>query len=315
MHADYGGVVPELASRDHVRRAPCRWPGRSWPRPGSRCSDLDGIAYTAGPGPAGALLVGASVANALGSRWAFPRSGVHHLEGHLLSPLLAHARARLPVRGAAGLGRPQPALRVDGVGRLHACSATPWTMPPARPSTRRPSCWASVIPAARAVARSPSEGGPGAFKLPRPMMDSGDLDFSFSGLKTAVLTAARDAGRSTKMRAAQGRHRARVRGGDRRRAVRNRWPPSSDRPDAARGRGRRRREPALRERLTARARARGCTVLLPRLEFCTDNGAMIAFAGAKRLERSEHKDVLRFGVRPRWPLDELAPPLVPLVTA
>ena len=267
MHAAYGGVVPELASRDHIRRLlPLTEPVLR--EAGRALADLDGIAYTQGPGLAGALLVGASVANALGLRAGHSRSlGIHHLEGHLLSPLLADAAARVSVRRAARLRRPQPALCASAASATTRCSATRRTTRPARPSTRPRSCSACRIPGGPAlVASSPSAAARGVFALPRPMLDSGDLDLSFSGLKTAVLTLVRerDAAGATQR---DGRHRARVRGRDRRRAGREVAGGARRRP-ACRGWS----SPAasaptasLRERLTRRRRAPRRRSLLSRI--------------------------------------------------
>ena len=190
MHEDYGGVVPELASRDHIRRVVPLIARGARARPGWRSRDLDGIAYTQGPGLAGALLVGRQRRQrARPTRSACPAIGVHHLEGHLLSPLLAEPRAAFPVRRAARLGRPHPAharrrRRPLRAARRNAGRRGRRGLRQDREAAR--ACGYPGGPGARAARRAAAT--PGAVELPRPMLDSGDLDFSFSGLKTAVLT-------------------------------------------------------------------------------------------------------------------------------
>ena len=190
MHEAYGGVVPELASRDHVRRV-VPLAEQVLAEAGLTLPELDGIAYTQGPGLAGALLVGASVAHALGYALGKPTIGVHHLEGHLLSPLLSEPKPAFPVRRAARVRRTQPALRSRGRGPLSAARRHAGRR--GRRGVRqdgeapRP----AAIPAGPALARLAASGRAGAVSLPRPMLESGDLDISFSGLKTAVLTLVR----------------------------------------------------------------------------------------------------------------------------
>ena len=190
MHAIYGGVVPELASRDHVRRV-VPLAQRVLAEAGVELADLDGIAYTRGPGLAGALLVGASVASALG--YALGKPG-HRRPSHGRPSAVAAARDPKPAFPFVALlvsGGHTPAVRSRRASAATGCSATPRTMRPAKPSTRRRSSWASAIPADPRSRGWPRQGREGAVSLPRPMLDSGDLDMSFCGLKTAVLTLVR----------------------------------------------------------------------------------------------------------------------------
>ena len=190
MHEAYGGVVPELASRDHIRRL-IPLTRQVLGQAKRDIHDLKAIGYTEGPGLAGALLVGASFAHALGLALRIPALGIHHLEGHLLSPLLSERRAAFPFVALLVSGGHTQLMQVDGVGRT-PCSARHRTTPRAKPSTRPRSSSASAIPAGRRCRSSPTRAVPGRVSLPRPMLHSGDLEFSFSGLKTAVATAMRN---------------------------------------------------------------------------------------------------------------------------
>ena len=237
MHEAYGGVVPELASRDHIRRlVPLT---RQVLGAGeARSSRLDGIAYTEGPGLAGALLVGASIAHGLGLALRHP--GARHPPPRRPPALAASLRAARRHFRSSRCSCPAatPSSCASTASAATRCSARRRTTPRAKPSTRPPSCSASAIPAGRRCRALADTGMPGAYSLPRPMLDSGDLDFSFSGLKTAVLT--RDEERAAGARGS----RARVRRRDRRRAG-GEVPAgaASHRTDAPGRRRRRRREP------------------------------------------------------------------------
>jgi N6-L-threonylcarbamoyladenine synthase len=189
MHQDYGGVVPELASRDHVRRV-VPLTEQVLRQAGLRLADLDGIAYTQGPGLAGALLVGASVATSLAYALGIPAIGVHHLEGHLLSPLLGQPRPAFPFVALLVSGGHSQLFDVSGVGRYRLLGDT-LDDAAGEAFDKTSKLLGLPYPGGPALARLAERGTPGAVKLPRPMLASGDLDFSFSGLKTAVLTLAR----------------------------------------------------------------------------------------------------------------------------
>ena len=303
MHEAYGGVVPELASRDHIRRvvplteSVLREAGRA-------LADLDGIAYTEGPGLAGALLVGASVANALGFALGIPVLGVHHLEGHLLSPLLAKPAPSFPLVALLVSGGHSQLYAVAGIGDYTLLGDTQDDAA-GEAFDKTAKLLGLPYPGGPALSRLAERGRRGVFALPRPMKDSGDLNMSFSGLKTAVRTLVldtppgeqRDAdiarefedaitdvlvAKSLAAMDAAGMSRLVVAGG----VGANR---------------------SLRERLSEAVAARGGEIFYPDLQFCTDNGAMIALVGALRLEQGLAEDYA-FGVRPRWELSSLAQP-------
>jgi len=306
MHADYGGVVPELASRDHIRRVIPLTRG-VMREAGIALADLDAIAYTQGPGLAGALLVGASFANALAAALKIPAIGVHHLEGHLLSPLLADPRPEFPFVALLVSGGHTQLMRVDAVGRYELLGETVDDAA-GEAFDKTAQLLGLGYPGGPALSKLADTGLAYRFKLPRPMLNSGDLDFSFSGLKTAVLTLSKKQDESARADIAAAFQVAVVevltakcaaalkKTGLRRLVV-------------AGGVGANR---ALRERLNAEAAVRHFEVFYPPLELCTDNGAMIAFAGGLRLRDTvQSKQVAadgRFGVRPRWALSELSAP-------
>jgi N6-L-threonylcarbamoyladenine synthase len=302
MHAEYGGVVPELASRDHIRRVIPLTRG-VMRQAGLALADLDAIAYTQGPGLAGALLVGASFANALAAALRIPSIGIHHLEGHLLSPLLANPHPEFPFVALLVSGGHTQLMRVDGVGRYELLGETVDDAA-GEAFDKTAQLLGLGYPGGPALSKLADSGDAYRFKLPRPMLHSGDLEFSFSGLKTAVLTLSKKQGEAARADIAAAFQVAVVevltakciaalkQTGLRRLVV-------------AGGVGANR---ALRERLDAEAGQRRFEVFYPPLELCTDNGAMIAFAGALRLAADQPAADGRFGVRPRWALGELSAP-------
>ena len=219
MHEAYGGVVPELASRDHIQRV-VPLAQRVLERAGATLKDLDGIAYTQGPGLAGALLVGAAIANALGFALRKPVVGVHHLEGHLLSPLLAEPKPRFPFVALLVSGGHSQLFDVAGVGRYELLGDTQDDAA-GEAFDKTAKLLGLSYPGGPALARLAESGRDGAVALPRPMIDSGNLDMSFSGLKTAVVTLARKRAREgTLAEGEQSGHRARIPACGRRRAGR-----------------------------------------------------------------------------------------------
>src|SRR5882762_10388868 len=269
LHRAYGGVVPELASRDHVRRLLPLVRG-ALARAGSQPRDIHGVAYTAGPGLIGALLTGASLARSLAYAWGVPAIGVHHLEGHLLAPLLEADPPPFP----------HLALLVSGG---HTLLGLPY-------------------PGGPQLAQLAERGTPGAFSFPRPMLDRAGLEFSFSGLKTAVLHAVRGRSLTETQRAdvACGVQEAIVETLTAK-ALRALEYTGLTVLVVSGGVSANR---SLRERLTAAAGSHGARVYYPRIEFCTDNAAMIAVAGLARLQAGEH-DGLAIQARARWPLESL----------
>ena len=306
MHADYGGVVPELASRDHIRHV-LPLTRELLAEQNLKLADLDAIAYTQGPGLAGALLVGASIAHGLAYALDIPAIGIHHLEGHLLSPLLAEPAPTFPFVALLVSGGHTQLMRVGGVGDYQLLGETVDDAA-GEAFDKTAKLLGLGYPGGPEIARLAENGKPGKFRLPRPMLNSGDFNFSFSGLKTAVLTA-----------------------------VRGKTLTDSDKADLAAefqaaavdvliakslaaleqteltqlvvagGVGANSR---LRAQLTAQAQRLGCRVYYPPLELCTDNGAMIALAGGLRLSAARNGAVpaaRAFNVRPRWDLAELRP--------
>ncbi|MEF8729433.1 MAG: tRNA (adenosine(37)-N6)-threonylcarbamoyltransferase complex transferase subunit TsaD [Accumulibacter sp.] len=300
MHAEYGGVVPELASRDHI--------GRLVPllrqvlaASGRSLAQIDAIAYTQGPGLAGALLVGAAFAEALAMALGLPTVPVHHLEGHLLSPLLSARPPRFPFVALLVSGGHSQLMRVTGVGEYALLGET-LDDAAGEAFDKTAKLLGLGYPGGPALAALAERGRPGRVKLPRPMLRSADLDFSFSGLKTAVLTRVRELGMlDDEQRAdiACGFQEAivEVLVSKALRAVRT----SGLRQLVVAGGVGANRE--LRRQLDARALRSRIDVFYPELEFCTDNGAMIALAGALRLQAGlAGKAAGAFSVRPRWPL-------------
>ena len=315
MHAEFGGVVPELASRDHIRRA-LPLTAIVLKQANKTLKDIQGIAYTQGPGLAGALLVGTSIAQSLAMALNVPSVGVHHLEGHLLAPLLEENPPQFPFVALLVSGGHSQLMRVDGIGEYTLLGDT-LDDAAGEAFDKTAKLLGLGYPGGPALAKLAALGK-AHFKLPRPMLNSKDLNFSFSGLKTAVLTL-----------------------------VNNNQPLTDDiKKDIAwefqeavteiltlkcmaalretgldslvvsGGVGANTR---LRERLNAATKKKLCKVSYPRLEFCTDNGAMIAFAGAMRLSAMRLKATqltamqatqqdYSFSIKPRWDLSELQKP-------
>ncbi|MDD4978063.1 MAG: tRNA (adenosine(37)-N6)-threonylcarbamoyltransferase complex transferase subunit TsaD [Gallionella sp.] len=301
MHSEYGGVVPELASRDHVQRV-IPLIRQVLVQGGVTLQDVDAIAYTQGPGLGGALLVGASVANALAFALDLPKIGVHHLEGHLLSPLLSNPAPDFPFVALLVSGGHTQLMRVDGVGEYQLLGET-LDDAAGEAFDKSAKLLGLGYPGGPALAALATKGRSGMYKLPRPMLQSGDFDFSFSGLKTAVLTLVKQSSTDEQTRAdiayaAQEAivdvlaHKARA-------ALAH---TGLSQLVVAGGVGANR---LLRERLTHDIEKRGGKVYYPDLEFCTDNGAMIAFAGALRLAKQQGDKRYQFNVKARWNLAEI----------
>ena len=305
MHQAYGGVVPELASRDHIRRV-LPLTRQVLADAGAALVDVDVVAFTRGPGLAGALLVGAGVACALAAALGKPALGVHHLEGHLLSPFLSADPPAFPFVALLVSGGHTQLMRVEAVGRYELLGET-IDDAAGEAFDNSAKLMGLGYPGGPALAKLAALGRPDAFALPRPLLHSGNLDFSFSGLKTAVMTQHRKLGvsptaeqvadlaastqaaivevlvkKSLAALKATGLQRLVVSGGVGANAE-------------------------LRLQLNEAAHRRGLRVHYPELELCTDNGAMIALAAAMRLQSgaaAAHCDYA-FNVRPRWPLDQI----------
>ncbi len=303
MHRDYGGVVPELASRDHIRhvvpllRKVLSDSGRS-------LTELDAIAYTQGPGLAGALLVGAAFAEGLASSLGIPTVPVHHLEGHLLSPLLSKRPPKFPFIALLVSGGHSQLMHVKAVGEYRLLGET-LDDAAGEAFDKTAKLLGIPYPGGPALADLAEFGRPGLVKLPRPMLHSGDLNFSFSGLKTAVLTKVHAIGLP------DDQQRADIARGFQdaivdvlvQKSLRATEESGLKRLVVAGGVGANRE---LRRLLDQQAGKAGITAFYPELEFCTDNGAMIALAGALRFQAGKSiKPAGAFVVRPRWPLTEI----------
>jgi len=302
MHQAYGGVVPELASRDHIRRV-IPLAEHVMREANATLADIDYVAYTRGPGLAGALLVGAGVACALAAALQRPAIGVHHLEGHLLSPFLSADPPVFPFIALLVSGGHTQLMRVDDAGRYELLGET-IDDAAGEAFDKSAKLLGLGYPGGPALARMAEFGDPGAFDLPRPLLHSGNLDFSFAGLKTAVRTQVMKLGSNVceqdKANVAAATQQAIV---DVlvRKSLHALRETGCDRLVVAGGVGANAR---LREQLNAACAKRQIRVHYPELALCTDNGAMIALAAAMRLQRgsASASTDYAFSVLPRWPL-------------
>ena len=306
LHADYGGVVPELASRDHVRKT---LPLIQQVLDKANCTkkDVTGVAYTAGPGLVGALLVGTSIGRSLAWAWGVPAVAVHHMEGHLLAPLLEDKPPAFPFVAFLVSGGHTLLVEVNGIGRYKIIGET-LDDAAGEAFDKTAKLLGLDYPGGPALAKLALQGDPKRFRFPRPMTNRPGLDFSFSGLKTFAITTLRDNSE-----------------------------PGSDLPqtraDIARAfedavadtmaikckralqqTGLKRlvmaggvsANQSLRTKLSTLSQQEGFDIFYPRPAFCTDNGAMIAFAGSLRLAAGQSQNT-HFGAKPRWPIDQLTP--------
>ena len=311
MHQAYGGVVPELASRDHIRRV-LPLTEAALQQAGLGLDAVDLVAYTRGPGLAGALLVGAGVACAIAAALDKPTLGVHHLEGHLLSPFLSIDPPEFPFIALLVSGGHTQLMRVDGVGRYQLLGET-IDDAAGEAFDKSAKLLGLGYPGGPALSRLARQGDPDAFKLPRPLLHSGDLDFSFAGLKTAVLTQARKLGDTLPERQADlaASTQAAIVEVLVKKSVAALKQSGLKRLVVAGGVG---ANACLREQLDAACTKRGWRVHYPELHLCTDNGAMIALAAGMRVQAGLTDRAgaagtgYAFDVRPRWPLAELSLP-------
>jgi N6-L-threonylcarbamoyladenine synthase len=304
MHQAYGGVVPELASRDHIRRV-LPLTQMVLAQAGAKLSEVDVVAYTRGPGLAGALLVGAGVACALGAALGKPVLGMHHLEGHLLSPFLGADPPQFPFVALLVSGGHTQLMRVDGVGRYRLLGQT-IDDAAGEAFDKSAKLMGLGYPGGPALSRLAQQGNPQAFKLPRPLLHSANLDFSFAGLKTAVLTQAKKLGDELDARKADlaASTQAAIVEVLVKKSLAALEDTGLQRLVVAGGVG---ANKSLRAQLDAACAQRKVRVHYPELHLCTDNGAMIAMAAAMRLQAGVQAatEVYAFDVKPRWPLAEL----------
>lgn len=300
LHADYGGVVPELASRDHVRKT-VPLIQAALKEANLSAKDIDGVAYTAGPGLVGALLVGATVGRALAFAWGVPAVPVHHMEGHLLAPMLEDNAPEFPFVALLVSGGHTQLISVTGIGEyLLLGESVDDAAGEAFDKTAK--LLGLDYPGGPMLSRMAQQGIAGRFTFPRPMTDRPGLDFSFSGLKTFAANTIRANGDDDQTRADIARafedavvdtlaiksKRALGQTGFKRLVIAG--GVSANR--------------TLRSKLAEMMQKRGGEVFYARPEFCTDNGAMIAYAGLIRLKSGVNSE-LAVSVRPRWPLSEL----------
>ncbi|WP_026320621.1 tRNA (adenosine(37)-N6)-threonylcarbamoyltransferase complex transferase subunit TsaD [Brachymonas chironomi] len=304
MHQAYGGVVPELASRDHIRRV-VPLTRQVLAQAGRSLSEVDVVAFTRGPGLAGALLVGAGAACALAAALDKPVLGVHHLEGHLLSPFLSADPPEFPFVALLVSGGHTQLMQVDGVGRYTLLGET-IDDAAGEAFDKSAKLLGLGYPGGPALSRLAEFGNPQAYALPRPLLHSGDLNFSFAGLKTAVLTQVRkiegqpcyqtqaDLAASTQAAIVEVLVKKALKAVD---------STGLKRLVVAGGVG---ANAELRQQLDAACRKRGVRVHYPELHLCTDNGAMIALAAAMRLQAGVARASQDYGfdVRPRWDLEQ-----------
>lgn len=309
VHADYGGVVPELASRDHVRKTiplikEVLADANLTPK------DLDGVAYTAGPGLVGALLVGCSIGRSLAYGWDLPAVPVHHMEGHLLAPMLEENVPEFPFVALLVSGGHTMLVRVDGIGQYEMLGESVDDAA-GEAFDKTAKLLGLDYPGGPALSKMAEQGEVGRFKLPRPMTDRPGLDFSFSGLKTAASTLIRkETGENSQLSDEQRQQTYADIACAFQQAVvdtlaikckRALQQCELSRLVIAGGVS---ANTSLREKLAVTTKKLGGEVFYPRPAFCTDNGAMIAYAGLQRLKAGTDTD-LTFKATPRWPLDTL----------
>jgi len=310
MHQAYGGVVPELASRDHIRRV-LPLTQEVLRDAGETLQAVDVVAFTRGPGLAGALLVGAGVACALAAALGKPVLGVHHLEGHLLSPFLSADAPQFPFVALLVSGGHTQLMRVDGVGQYQILGET-IDDAAGEAFDKSAKMLGLPYPGGAALGHLAESGNPAAFKLPRPLLHSGDLDFSFAGLKTAVMVQTKKcaAGLGCEVQALPQAVLADLAASTQaaivevlvKKSLTALQQTGLKRLVVAGGVGANRE---LRRQLNAECGKRQVRVHYPELHLCTDNGAMIAMAAAMRLQSGIQvaNAVYAFDVKPRWPLD------------
>lgn len=313
MHQEYGGVVPELASRDHIQRV-LPLTREVLQKAQLTLDDIDAVAYTAGPGLAGALLVGASVAQSLAWARGLPAIPIHHLEGHLLSPLLAQPAPAFPFVALLVSGGHTQLMRVGGVGDYQLLGET-LDDAAGEAFDKTAKLMGLGYPGGPALSKLAESGDPSVYDLPRPMLHSRDLDFSFSGLKTAVLTRLKNLEKaggplSDKQRADLAAcTEAAIVDVLAAKALKAMKQTGLKSLVVAGGVGANRH---LRQQLVQTMQKQGGKVFFPPLDLCTDNGAMIAFAAAQRVNAGlvDLNDLSHaFTVRPRWNLHDVCQPV------
>ncbi|MEA9602586.1 tRNA (adenosine(37)-N6)-threonylcarbamoyltransferase complex transferase subunit TsaD [Polynucleobacter sp. MG-28-Ekke-A2] len=308
MHRDYGGVVPELASRDHIRRV-LPLLDQSLAQSGLKLADIDAVAFTQGPGLAGALLVGSAFAKSLAQGLNLPSIGVHHLEGHLLSPLLGQTAPQFPFIALLVSGGHTQLMKVSGIGQYELLGET-LDDAAGEAFDKTAKLLGLDYPGGAAISKLAEQGRPGIFDLPKPMLHSGDLDFSFSGLKTAVLNQAK---KFTEKNITNPSEVAQFHADLARSFVDSIVAVLVSKSEKALKQSACKHlvlaggvgaNLQLRAALNDKAQRNGFEVHYPPLELCTDNGVMIAFAGALRMIEKNNGSTTSgaFDIKPRWDL-------------
>ena len=306
IHVEYGGVVPELASRDHIRKT-LPLVEEVLTRAGCAGTDIDGVAYTAGPGLVGALMVGATLARALAWGWGVPALGVHHMEGHLLAPMLEADPPEFPFVALLVSGGHTQLVRVDAIGEYRILGES-LDDAAGEAFDKAAKMLGLPYPGGPHIARLAQRGHAGRFTFPRPMVNRPGLDFSFSGLKTYTLNTVAECGESGAL-SEQDKCDIALAFEEAvvatlvikcRRALREEHLKTLVIAGGVSA------NLSLRRQLDEALAKEGGRVFYPAPRFCTDNGAMIAYAGARRLQAGQRDDAAT-RVRPRWPMEELSP--------
>ena len=309
VHAEYGGVVPELASRDHIRKA-LPLIERVLAEANCNKADIDGVAYTAGPGLVGALMVGATLGRSIAKGLGVPSLGVHHMEGHLLAPMLASDPPAYPFVALLVSGGHSQLVRVDGLGQYQLLGES-LDDAAGEAFDKTAKLLDLPYPGGPQVAKLAEQGNPDRFTFPRPMVKHPGLDFSFSGLKTHTLTTVRKCAQETGLTA---QDKADIACAFERAVVdtliiKCRRALKQERLKTLVMAGGVSANKLLRAQLEQKLGGEGVSVHYPELRLCTDNGAMIAYAGALRMAAGEC-DGANAEVRARWPMTELTAPEV-----
>jgi len=300
LHAEFGGVVPELASRDHIRKT-IPLIKQALKQANLKAKDIDGIAYTRGPGLLGALLVGSAIGRSLAYAWDIPAIGVHHMEGHLLAPMLETNAPEFPFVALLVSGGHTQLISVKGIGQYQLLGES-IDDAAGEAFDKTAKMMGLAYPGGPVLAKLANQGRPNVFQLPRPMTDRPGLDFSFSGLKTAALTTWKKSDQSQQTQAdlAHAFQEAVVDTI----AIKCRRALEQTELKTLVIAGGVSANIRLREKLKSLTKNLDANVYYPRPEFCTDNGAMIAYAGCQRLNAGQIQD-LDFSATARWPIESL----------
>jgi N6-L-threonylcarbamoyladenine synthase len=300
MHSEYGGVVPELASRDHIRKL-IPLVQQVLSNNQLQAADINGIAYTAGPGLAGALLIGATIARSLAWTWKIPAVAVHHMEGHLLAPMLEPDPPEFPFIALLVSGGHTLLVQVEGIGKYQLLGES-LDDAAGEAFDKTAKMLNLSYPGGPLLSKLAAKGMPGRFKFPRPMTDRPGLDFSFSGLKTFTMNTLHSTNQTSQDKAdiAYAFQEAVADT----LCIKSRRALQQSKLKRLVVSGGVSANTHIRESLTKMTEQENARVYFPRLEFCTDNGAMIAYAGCQHIVAGQHEN-LEIQVKARWPISDL----------